>query len=439
MTPAARIAAAIEVLADLEVRRRPVNDALRDWGQTHRFAGSKDRAAVASLVYDALRRRASGAFLLGDETPRAVVLGMLRLGRGLDAAAIARLFSGERFAPDALTGAERARLEAQVPDMPAAIAGDFPDWLAESLGRTLGDDLIVEMQALADRAPVDIRVNTLKTGREAAASALAHLSPEATPLAPHGLRFHAGEDGRGPALQIEPEFLQGLYEIQDEGSQLAALLTLAAPGEQVVDLCAGAGGKTLALAAQMDNRGQVFATDVDARRLVAIHDRLARSGARNVQVRVPRGRYDPARNPDVADPLADLADSADLVLVDAPCTGVGTWRRNPDAKWRLRPGALDERVKDQAAVLDRAAALAKPGGRIAYVTCSLLPEENDDAVAGFLERHTGFEPVPPSEVAGAAGLPRLADFATPGGGLLLSPHRTETDGFYVAVLRRSGQ
>lgn len=436
MTPAARIAAAIEVLADLDVRRRPVNDALRDWGQTHRFAGSKDRAAVASLVYDALRRRASGAFLLGGETPRAVVLGMLRLGRGLDAQAIARLFSGERFAPDALTDAERARLEAPVPEMPAASAGDFPAWLEESLARSLGDDLIAETQALADRAPIDIRVNTLKTSREAVASALAHLAPEPTPHAPDGLRFHAGEDGRGPALQVEPEFMQGLYEIQDEGSQLAARLTLAAPGEQVVDLCAGAGGKTLALAAQMDNRGQVFATDVDARRLAAIHDRLSRSGARNVQVRVPRGRYDPVRNPQVADPVADLAGAADLVLVDAPCTGTGTWRRNPDAKWRLRPGALDERLADQATVLDRAAGLVKPGGRIAYVTCSLLPEENDGAVAGFLERHAGFAPVAPSEVAQAAGLAQLAPFSTEGGGLLLSPHRTETDGFYVAVLWR---
>ncbi|MGV6873042.1 RsmB/NOP family class I SAM-dependent RNA methyltransferase [Pseudochelatococcus sp. B33] len=436
MTPSARVAAAIEILADLDVRRRPVNDALRDWGQTHRFAGSKDRAAVASLVYDALRRRASSVFLLGEEGPRAVVLGMLRLGRGLDAAEIARLFSGERFAPEALTGDERARLQAPVPDMPVASAGDFPEWLTDSLARALGDDLVAEAQALADRAPVDIRVNTLKTTREQLASALAHLAPEPTPHAPDSLRFHAGEDGRGPALQVEPEFLQGLYEIQDEGSQLAARLTLAAPGEQVVDLCAGAGGKTLALAAQMDNRGQIFATDIDARRLAAIHDRLARSGARNVQVRVPRGRYDPVRNPQVADPLADLAGSADLVLVDAPCTGTGTWRRNPDAKWRLRPGALNERIADQATVLDRAAALVKRGGRIAYVTCSLLPEENDEAVAGFLERHAEFAPVPPSEVAQAAGLPQLAVFATPGGGLLLTPHRTDTDGFYVAVLRR---
>ncbi|MFT0891190.1 RsmB/NOP family class I SAM-dependent RNA methyltransferase [Pseudochelatococcus sp. G4_1912] len=436
MTPSARIAAAIEVLADLEVRRRPVSDALREWGQTHRFAGSKDRAALASLVYDALRRRASSMFLLGRESPRAVVLGMLRLGRGLGTKEIENLFSGERFAPEALSADERQRLEAPTPDMPAASAGDFPEWLEESFTRALGDDLIVETQALADRAPIDIRVNTLKTTREALQNALMHFAPEPTPHAPDGLRFHVGDDGRGPALQVEPEFIQGLYEIQDEGSQLAARLTLAAPGEQVIDLCAGAGGKTLALAAQMDNRGQIYATDIDARRLAAIHARLERSSARNVQLRVPRGRYDPVRNPEVADPLADLSGSADLVLVDAPCTGTGTWRRNPDAKWRLRPGALSERIADQAIVLDRAAALVKSGGRIAYVTCSLLPDENDDAIVGFLARHGGFSIINPKDVAELAGLPHLAAFATEGGGLLLSPHRTDTDGFYIAILRK---
>lgn len=436
MTPAARISAAIEILADLEVRRRPVADALREWGQTHRFAGSKDRAALATIVYDALRRRASSAFLMGEDTPRGVLLGMLRLGRGLEAREIASLFSGERFAPAALTEDEYERLAGEIPDMPVAAAGDFPEWLEDSLTRTFGDDVVDEMQALADRAPLDIRVNTLKTSRDALAEALAHFDPEVTPVSSQGLRFHAGEDGRGPALQVEPEFLKGLYEIQDEGSQLAALLSLATEGEQVVDLCAGAGGKTLALAAQMDNRGQIFATDIDARRLAAIHARLERSGARNVQLRVPRGRFDPVRHPEVADPLADLAGTVDCVLVDAPCTGTGTWRRNPDAKWRLRPGALSERLADQAVVLDRAAGLVKPGGRIVYITCSLLTEENDDAIAAFLERQPDFTSVSPVEVAQAAGLEELSSCATPGGGLLLTPYRTGTDGFYVAQMRK---
>ncbi|HZB37460.1 MAG TPA: RsmB/NOP family class I SAM-dependent RNA methyltransferase, partial [Beijerinckiaceae bacterium] len=372
MTPAARLAAAIEVFEDIESRRRPAADALKDWGLSHRFAGSKDRAAIASLVYDALRRKASAAWIMGEGSARAVLLGVLRLQRGLDLAAIAALCSGERFAPAPLSDEERKRLaEGTLDGAPADVAGDFPEWIEPSLARAFGDDLVPEMQALSIRAPLDIRANTLKAAREEVQDALAHLSPLWTPHSPVGLRIALGEDGRGPALQSEPEFLKGWFEIQDEGSQLAALLTGVKPGEQVVDLCAGAGGKTLALAAQMENKGQIYATDQDTRRLAPIHARLARAGARNVQVRTPRGR---------ADAVADLDGTIDCVLVDAPCTGSGTWRRNPDSKWRLRPGSLETRRREQALVLDRAAALLRPGGRIVYVTCSVLPEENDAAV-----------------------------------------------------------
>ncbi len=432
MTPSARLSAAIEVLADIEARRRPAPDALKDWGLAHRFAGSKDRAAIASLVYDALRRRASAAHIMGEGSPRAVLLGSLVLARGLDAAAIAALCTGERFAPEPLSAEEARRLaEPDLSDAPAAIAGDFPDWLAEDLSAAFGDRLVEEMQALAARAPIDIRTNTLKTERARLQPLLAHLNPEPTPHAPTGLRFSAGEDGRGPTLQVTPEFLKGLFEIQDEGSQVVAALVGVAPGMQVVDLCAGGGGKTLELAALMDNSGQVFATDADARRLAPIHDRLTRAGVRNVQVRTPKGRGD--------EPLADLAGKIDLVLVDAPCTGIGTWRRNPDTKWRVRPGALDERMKEQDLVLDRAAKLVKKGGRIGYITCSVLPRENDARVAAFLERHPGFASVDPGELLALAPdtLSERDDLISPAGlGLQLSPLRTGTDGFYCAVLGR---
>jgi 16S rRNA (cytosine967-C5)-methyltransferase len=430
MTPAARISAAIEVLADIEARRRPAADALKDWGLAHRFAGSKDRAAIASLVYDALRRKSSAAWLMADASPRATVIGMLRLQRGMTAENIAGLFSGERHAPPPLSEAERERLtDGSLQDAPAPIAGDFPEWIEPSLARAFGDDLVAEMQALAARAPLDIRVNPLKATREEARAALAHLSPTDTPHSPLGLRIATGEDGRGPALQAEPEFLKGWFEIQDEGSQLAALVTAAEPGEQVVDLCAGGGGKTLALAAMMDNAGQVYATDGDPRRLAPIHERLKRAGARNVQVRTPRGR---------ADAITDLDEKIDCVLVDAPCTGSGTWRRNPDSKWRLRPGSLETRRKEQAAVLDRAAALVKPGGRIVYVTCSVLPEENDGAVTGFLERQNDFKAMPVEDVLARAGLGHLAAAVrTTSHGLQMTPRVTGTDGFYVAALRRT--
>jgi 16S rRNA (cytosine967-C5)-methyltransferase len=431
MTPAARLSAAIEVLSDIEARRRPATEALKDWGLSHRFAGSKDRAAIASLVYDALRRKASAAWIMGEGTPRAVLLGMLKLQRGQGPDAIAALCSGERFAPEPLTTDERERLAtATLHDAPAPIAGDFPDWIEPSLTRILGEDLVAEMQGLAARAPLDLRANTLKVAsRDEAQDALPHLGSVSTPLSPLGLRIAPSEDGRGPAVQAEPEFLKGWIEIQDEGSQLAALLSGAKPGDQVVDLCAGGGGKTLALAAMMENAGQIYATDNDARRLAPIHDRLARAGARNVQVRTPRAR---------ADAVSDLDGRIDLVLVDAPCTGVGTWRRNPDAQWRLRPGSLEIRGREQADVLDRAARLVRPGGRIAYVTCSILPEENDDAVAALLQRQPGLRVVPAREMLDAAGLGHLEDKVRfTEHGLQMTPLRTGTDGFYVAHLTRA--
>jgi 16S rRNA (cytosine967-C5)-methyltransferase len=284
--------------------------------------------------------------------------------------------------------------------------------------------------ALACRAPLDLRVNTLKGGREETLSALADLAPAPTRWSPVGLRVTLAADAKNPAIHAEPAFIKGEIEIQDEGSQLAALLAGAKPGEQVLDLCAGAGGKTLALAAAMENKGQLYATDDDKRRLAPIHERLARSGARNVQVRTPKS---------VGTQIDDLKERMDLVLIDAPCTGTGSWRRNPDAKWRVRPGALEQRGKDQSAILDRAAALVRPDGRIAYVTCSVLTEENGDQVRSFLMRHSEFAVVPPGEVAGTLGerdfFFRRAVLMTDEG-LLMTPRRTDTDGFFVSVLAR---
>jgi 16S rRNA (cytosine967-C5)-methyltransferase len=238
-------------------------------------------------------------------------------------------------------------------------------------------------------------------------------------------------EAKNPAIHAEPAFIKGQIEVQDEGSQLAAMFTGAKSGEQVVDLCAGAGGKTLALAAMMDNKGQLFATDDDKRRLAPIHDRLKRSGARNVQVRTPKS---------VGGELDDLKGRIDLELIDAPCTGTGAWRRNPDAKWRMRPGALEQRQKEQAEVLDRAVPLVKAGGRIAYVTCSVLEEENGDQVRAFVARHAEFSIQPPAEVIKALGeqafmfgkAARLSDT-----GFTMTPRTTETDGFFVSLLHRA--
>ena len=429
MTPAARVSAAIEILTDIEGRRRPAADATKDWGLAHRFAGSGDRAGISALVYDALRRKSSSAWLMGEATPRAEVIGALKQTRGLDVDEVAALFSGERHAPAPLTAAERERLAAATLEgAPAPVAGDFPEWLAPQFEAAFGADAAEEGRALADRAPVDLRANALKTTRDRALAALAHLNPQPTPLSPVGLRIAIRPDGRGPALAAEPAYVKGLVEVQDEGSQIAALLGEARPGMQILDLCAGAGGKTLALAAQMDNHGQLYAADTDGRRLAPIFDRLARSGARNVQVRAPRGQ---------ADVLADLAGRCDLVMIDAPCTGSGAWRRNPDAKWRMRPGALEQRIRNQDETLESAVRFVKPGGRIVYVTCSVLRAENEDRVAAFLAAHDDFLPVDAATQARAAGVGALADHASRfGPGFRMSPRTTGTDGFYVATLVR---
>jgi 16S rRNA (cytosine967-C5)-methyltransferase len=432
MTPAARLSAAIDVFAEIDARRRPATDVLKDWGLSHRFAGSSDRAAIAGLVYDALRRKASSLWLMGEATARAALIGMLQRERGLDVGAIAALCSGERFAPALLTDHERTALAGGSPaDAPAPITGEYPDWLDAPFARVFGDGRAAEGAALAKRAPLDLRVNTLKAEREEVLPKLAHLGAEPARWSPLGLRIKLGADAKSPAIHAEPPFRKGEVEVQDEGSQLAAVLAAAKPGEQVIDIAAGAGGKTLALAAAMDNRGQIYATDIDKRRLVPIHERIARAGARNIQVRTPRGE---------ADVLSDLVGRGDLVLIDAPCTGTGTWRRNPDAKWRVRPGALAERVKEQAALLDRAVALIKPGGRIAYITCSVLAEENGDQVRAFVARHGDFSVEKPMEVAQALG-ERAFLFAHAAlisdEGLLMTPHRTDTDGFFVSLLRRA--
>ncbi|WP_412759978.1 RsmB/NOP family class I SAM-dependent RNA methyltransferase [Methylobacterium guangdongense] len=433
LTPAARCSAAIEVLADIAERRRPAADALKDWGLAHRFAGSGDRAGIASLVYDALRRRSSAAWIMGSDAPRAVLIGALRLQQGLAAHSVAALFSGERFAPEPLTADERARLDtATLEDAPPEVAGDAPAFVLPDLAATLGDDLIPELKALARRAPLDIRVNTLRGPRGEILPALAAYGAESTPHAPHGLRIPIGADGRGPALHVEAEFLEGWYEIQDEGSQLAALLAAPRHGETIVDLCAGGGGKTLALAAETGNGARLIATDGDPRRLAPIHERLRRSGAA-AEVRTPRSGK--AR----ADVLEDLDGTVDRVLVDAPCTGSGTWRRNPDAKWRLRPGSLALRTAEQAQVLDRAARLVRPGGRIVYVTCSLLKAENDAAVAGLLSRWRGrFTVVPANDVLSTGPVSLGEAVRTTTHGIQMSPHRTGTDGFYVAVIAANG-
>lgn len=423
-----QIAAAIEVLGDIETRYRPVSEALRDWGLAHRFAGAGDRAAIGNLVYDALRKRSSLAWRMGGDDPRRLALGVAIFEWGQAPAALNASFSDDRHAPEKISDELLAEIAShdfsQAPDH---VRADIPEWLVPHFRAALGDAWVEEGAALAGRPPLDLRVNTLKAEREKVAHQLARLGAEPTRYSPVGLRIPPVDGARRhPNVQAEEGFQRGRFEVQDEGSQLAALLAGAMPGEQVLDLCAGGGGKTLALAARMENRGQIYAYDSDKNRLAPIFERLKRAGARNAQVRSP--------GPNILD---DLKGHMDRVLVDAPCTGTGIWRRRPDAKWRVTPEALQKRTAEQDAVLAQAAEFVKPGGTLLYATCSLLPPENAERIAGFVAAHPTFRPLAMRDVWTTA-LPIVSppETALAETSLLLTPLRTETDGFFVACLKR---
>jgi 16S rRNA (cytosine967-C5)-methyltransferase len=429
MKPGARASAAMEVLADIAERKRPAAEALKDWGLSHRFAGSGDRAAIGNLVFDALRRWASSAYAMGDDSPRAIVLRTLASSWGMTPDAVAALADGSRFAPAPLSESERAGLVASIPPgAPAHIRGDYPEWLAPLFHKAFGEQAVEEGQGLAERAPIDLRANTLKAPREKVLHAHRRFDAVATPYSPLGVRMASGVGpSRSAHVEAEPGHGKGWFEVQDEASQLAVLLAGARPRQQVLDLCAGAGGKTLALAAAMENTGQIYAYDRDRLRLRPIFDRLKRAGARNVQV-LPAG--EPAA-------LGPLDGKLDLVLIDAPCTGSGVWRRRPDAKWRLSPEMLAARLAEQSAVLDEGALLVKTGGRLAYITCSILAPENGEHVHAFLARHPEFRLTPWTTVWSEAQLPPpplSADASDES--LTMTPARFGTDGFFVAILER---
>jgi 16S rRNA (cytosine967-C5)-methyltransferase len=434
MTPGARAEAAIGLLAAIDEGRGPADDIVGEYFRRHRFAGAKDRAAISELVYAVLRFRAALDWWIAREgkglapDARARVLAALLLVEGVGASRVARDWDGDRFRPRPLDPAERRFADAAEGEtlvhraMPPAVRGNYPEWLEPMLEASLGRALAREMAELKEPAPIDLRVNALKTEREAARAALARDGVEAarTKLSPLGLRLFA----RVPLGTLET-FKSGLVEVQDEGSQLASLLVAAKPGMRVVDFCAGAGGKTLALAASMDNRGHLLACDVAARRLERASERVRRAGASIVQ----RKPLASARDPWVKRHGA----SFDRVLVDAPCSGTGTWRRNPDAKWRLKPADIAELTAMQAEILDSARRLVRPGGRLVYVTCSLLREEDEAQIEHFLGVHPDFALMPIGAVwREALGTPCPAREDT----LRLSPARTGTDGFFVAVMER---
>lgn len=425
MTPGARLQAAIEILDGLANTAQPADGYLRDWSRAHRFAGSKDRAAITERVYAALRHRASLAWRMTADDGRALVLASL-LAENESAETIARVFSGEGHAPAVLSDAEQRALASPPAEKPPAhVSGEYPLWLEPELLRTFGDDAPAEMAAMNARASVDLRVNTLRARRDDLLVGLRSLdvAAEPTPFSPLGIRIASGE-GLG-ALQHTQFFQTGAFEFQDEASQLVTQLCCVLPGQSVLDLAAGAGGKSLALAALMRNRGEILAFDIDPKRLKQLPPRARRAGASIIRIADRRGG--PAWG----------KGKFDLVLVDAPCSGSGAWRRNPEQKWRLTPERLAEHRSVQAWLIDDGARHTKPGGRLVYATCSLLMSENEDVAHAFLARHADFRLVPAAQAWSDAGLPTPAPLGV-GEYFRASPYRTATDGFFACIIERTG-
>jgi 16S rRNA (cytosine967-C5)-methyltransferase len=424
VTPSARLAAAIALLEEIEAApRRPADAVANDFFRSRRYIGGGDRRAVSERAWSVLRARRRLGWWLDyaqlPQTPRLLVAASMLL-EGMTVEQLARAFSGGQYAPPALARPEAemlAVLAGRTLDFkaqPPPVRLEIPDWIVSRLAARFGNALETEMRATLGPAPLDLRANLLKATRDEARAALAAegIEAEPTPYSPWGLRI-AGRR----AVTTGAAFRDGLVEIQDEGSQLVALLVGAEPGMRVADWCAGAGGKTLALAMTMANKGQILACDVSAPRLDGAVRRLRRAGVHNAERHLvePGDKWAKRR-----------AGTFDRVLVDAPCTGTGTWRRNPDARTRLREQDLAELLPKQAAILDDAARLVKPGGRMIYATCSVLPEEDEDQVDAFLARQPGFVRVPAALPGGLSADPAL----------LLTPRRNETDGFFAAVLER---
>jgi 16S rRNA (cytosine967-C5)-methyltransferase len=423
-----RLSAAIDILADIETRRRPVADALKDWGLSHRFAGSGDRAAIGNIVYDALRKRLSHAFMMDDDGPSALAHAVLFRQWGLTPEELEREAEGDRFAPPPFAEEMLAAFAARdLATAPLYVQADVPEWTVSSFARSFGEEWLRQLQAMGERPPLDLRVNTLKAAPEKVLKALQRSGARPAPIAPLGIRIAPGHGpARLPNVTAEPSFAKGWFEVQDEGSQLVSALVAPQPGAQVLDFCAGGGGKTLAMAAAMENKGQIHAFDADRKRLAPIIERLKRAGTRNVQVHEDRTALEPLR------------ERCDCVLVDAPCTGTGTWRRRPDTKWRLSPAGLEERLREQREVLHEAAAFVRPGGTLAYITCSLMAEENEEQILRFRESHGEFEFVPAANREGLFGEGKPQPLLSQSGTIMLTPFSTGTDGFFLAVLRRGG-
>lgn len=424
MKEPARLQSTIEVLTLHEEQQKPLDQICHSFFKSRRYIGSKDRQAISAYVYGVMRHRASCDWwalergisplvMAAFEASRIRLLTYLWLHEKMPREKFGILFNGEKYAPQKLREEEK-NIFVKLPDLgnpDVWIKCECPEWLYPHLQRRFGDHLSEEMAAFLNQATLDLRVNTLCSNRDFVLKELndAGIKAKETSCAPLGLRV----EGRVPIAQTAA-FKEGRIEIQDEGSQLVVHLMDLNPGQTVLDLCAGAGGKTLAIAAQLENKGKIIATDTADWRLKRTKERLKRAGVHNVEIRPISGIQDKW--------FKRQQERFDRVLIDAPCSGTGTWRRNPDQKWNLKPKDLEELPALQLQLLKGAAQLVKPGGELIYATCSLLCEENEDVIGAFLKETPHFTVIP-------CGLEN-EDF------LSLTPYKHQTDGFFAARLRK---
>lgn len=432
MTPGARYAAAIEILDAIEAGQQPADQIMSLWFRERRFAGSKDRMAIGELTYGILRRRSQLDWWLTQyglkATSRLRVLAALTLIQKMSPDSLQEQWESGSHAPSRLTPSEKNLLAAMgehellSADQPSWVSGNYPQWLDPLLRQAFPVEADKEIAALNTEASVDLRVNTLKSDVNQAIRALEAegLHPQPMPYSPIGLRL-----AQRAAVTATVAFRDGLIEVQDEGSQLAALLVAARPGLAVLDLCAGAGGKTLALAAVMQNKGRLVATDLSAARLTRAKHRLRRAGVHVAECRALDSSNEKW--------LKRQKNKFDRVIVDAPCSGSGTWRRNPDRKWHFTPEELTRLIKTQSMLIAQGARAVKPGGRLIYAVCSFLDEEGPDRIHEFLKLNPEFTPLSGSSVwQETLSVPYPKD----GQFLRLSPGADNTDGFFIAILKR---
>lgn len=426
MTPAARAAAAIELLGEIDAGAAPADTIVTEYFRRRRYAGSGDRRAVRELVYDVLRQLGMLKWRLAEAGGNSAdARAWLIAARAAHAPGdLAAIFSGGQFGPDPVSEEEQAlveRLRDQSATPPRWARLNCPEWLLERFDRAFPQSCDAEVRALNSPAPVDLRVNLLRASRDAVQAYLLEEGHAVAPtaLSPAGLRSQ-----NWLPLANTKAFKDGLVEIQDEGSQMLALAVNAQPGERVADLCAGAGGKTLALAAMMENTGEIIAADVSPSRLRRMTPRLRRAGVTIAH----------STTVDAA-ALADAVEPVDRVLIDAPCSATGAWRRHPEARWLLTPEQLAGYVATQAGLLRDGARLVRPGGWLVYATCSLLGQENEEQAAAFLNDHAAFRRVPAGQYLTEDQL-AAADLGADDD-LRLSPARNGTDGVFAVVFEKS--